>query len=217
MQVLICDDHLLLAELLGKVLTSHGHEVTVTTDPQQAVQKAAAGGVDVCLMDLGFPKQIAEEGHAPSIEAIRELHGAGTRVVVLSGSSNESLREAARAAGASDLLLKGEPIDAVVEAVEQAPRERPSRQAPPGGSAPGRHKWSRASLAEFLTPREWAVLEGLVHGESTTALAARLGVRPATARTHVQNLLGKLCVHTRLEAVSLAVEHQLVELPDDHA
>lgn len=216
MQVLICDDHLLLAELLGKVLTSHGHHVTVTTDPAQAVETAAAGGVDVCLMDLGFPDQVAAQGHAPSIDAIRQLHDTGTRVVVLSGSSNGPLRRAAVEAGASDLLLKGEPIDAVVDAVEQLPHARSSTKAPDPSAARARPGWSRASLAEFLTPRERAVLEGLVNGESTTALARRLGVRPATARTHVQNLLGKLCVHTRLEAVSLAVEHRLVDLPEDH-
>ena len=216
MQVLICDDHLLLAELLGKVLRSHGHDVTVTTDPEQAVKAAVTDGVDVCLMDLGFPAQVAAEGHAPAIDAIRSLHGAGTRVVVLSGSSDERLRNAALDAGASDVLLKGEPIDAVVDAVEQTPNGRSSRKALVEAPARGRQEWTRASLAEFLTPRERAVLEGLVHGESTTALAARLGVRPATARTHVQNLLGKLCVHTRLEAVSLAVEHRLVDLPQDH-
>jgi two-component system nitrate/nitrite response regulator NarL len=214
-QVLICDDHLLLAELLGKVLTSHGHRVVVTIDPEKAVETAANHGIDVCLMDLGFPAQMYPDGPVPSIDAIRRLHEAGIRVVVLSGSSNEKLRQAALDAGASDVLLKGEPIDAVIDAVEQANgrrRRMPLVRTPTRGA----QGWSRASLADFLTERERAVLEGLVHGESTTALAARLGVRPGTARTHVQNLLGKLCVHTRLEAVSLAVEHHLVDLPEDH-
>lgn len=215
MQVLICDDHLLLAELLAKVLTSHGHQVVVTIDPEKAVEAAANEGVDVCLMDLGFPAQVSSDGPGPSIDAIRRLHEAGTRVVVLSGSSNERLRQAAFEAGASDVLLKGEPIDAVIDAVEQA-NGRSRRRPLVGTPARGPQEWNRASLADFLTERERAVLEGLVHGESTVALAARLGVRPGTARTHVQNLLGKLCVHTRLEAVSLAVEHHLVDLPEDH-
>lgn len=214
MQILICDDHRLLAELLGKVLTAHGHDVVVSTDPEEAVELAERRAVDVCIMDLGFRSDPSEPGDAPSIRSIRLLQEVGTPVVVLTGSSDARSQQQAVEAGASDLLLKGEPIDAVVEAVETAAHggsRRPDLH--PGAPVSPRPEWSYASLAGFLTPRERAVLEGLVNGESTTALAERLGVRPATARTHVQNLLGKLCVHTRLEAVSLAVTHGIVEPP----
>jgi DNA-binding NarL/FixJ family response regulator len=51
-----------------------------------------------------------------------------------------------------------------------------------------------------------------VRGESTKALAERLNVRPATARTHVQHLLGKLGVHSRLQAVAFVIEHPIDEL-----
>jgi DNA-binding NarL/FixJ family response regulator len=63
-----------------------------------------------------------------------------------------------------------------------------------------------------LTAREADVLAGLVRGESTKALAERLNVRPATARTHVQHLLGKLGVHSRLQAVAFVIEHPIDEL-----
>jgi two-component system nitrate/nitrite response regulator NarL len=55
-----------------------------------------------------------------------------------------------------------------------------------------------------LTARESETLTGLIEGESTKALAARLGVSPATARAHVQSVLNKLGVHSRLEAVARA-------------
>ncbi len=54
-----------------------------------------------------------------------------------------------------------------------------------------------------LTTRESEILEGLLDGENTKVLAARLGVSQATARTHVQSVLSKLGVHSRLEAVAL--------------
>jgi len=59
-------------------------------------------------------------------------------------------------------------------------------------------------LVRYLTCREREVLVRLVRGEETDAIAARMGIRPATARSHIQNMLGKLGVHSRLEAVVLA-------------
>jgi DNA-binding NarL/FixJ family response regulator len=67
-----------------------------------------------------------------------------------------------------------------------------------------------------LTAREMEVLAGLVDGESTKALAARLGVTSATARTHVQNVLAKLGAHSRLQAVALVVEQSLLSFAGDH-
>ena len=58
------------------------------------------------------------------------------------------------------------------------------------------------------------MLKRLARGASTSALAGALHVSPATARTHVHNVLAKLGVHTRLEAVAYAIEHQLVHLDD---
>jgi PAS domain S-box-containing protein len=60
-----------------------------------------------------------------------------------------------------------------------------------------------------LTRRELDVLRLLTHGLSTTAVAARLHVTRTTARNHVQNILGKLGVHSRLEAVAYAARHRL--------
>jgi DNA-binding NarL/FixJ family response regulator len=216
MEILVCDDHQLLSELISGVLTDRGHRVSVTNLPAEAVTVALANPIDVCVMDLGFPTpQDGATGQVAPLDAIRMISAAGARVVVLSGSGALTTQEAALEAGATRYMVKGEPISDVIRAVEHAVFEqRP--HAPPGPPAFSAHfaaTWTRASLAAFITPRERSVLEGLVLGESTTALARRLGVRPATARTHVQNLLGKLCVHSRLEAVALAVEYELVDLP----
>ena len=68
-----------------------------------------------------------------------------------------------------------------------------------------------ALLAEHLTGREWQCLAMLVEGLNTTAMTARLGVSRTTVRTHVQALLTKLGVHSRLEAASLAVRYRLLD------
>ena len=64
--------------------------------------------------------------------------------------------------------------------------------------------------AERLTPRELEVLRLVAEGLGTAAAAARLRVSRATVRNHVQNIFGKLGVHTRLEAVAHARRHRLL-------
>jgi two-component system nitrate/nitrite response regulator NarL len=66
-------------------------------------------------------------------------------------------------------------------------------------------------LAGYLTARERECLRLLVEGLDTARMATRLGVSPATVRTHVQLLLTKLGVHSRLEAASLAVRYRLLD------
>jgi two-component system nitrate/nitrite response regulator NarL len=61
-----------------------------------------------------------------------------------------------------------------------------------------------------LTAREQEVLERLVHGESGQAMASAMDVSYSTMRTHVQNILAKLGVHSQLQAAAYAVEHGLV-------
>ena len=219
MEIVLCDDHRLLAQLLGEVFVEAGHTVEVVSAPRDAVDHVGRRSVDVCLMDLGFPPpDEGSDDEITPVQAIQHMSQRGCRVLVLSGRSESVQRREALDAGASGYLLKGEPIDSLVRAVEQ-PHDQDRREPPElpssrqGGHGHG--PWTHASLASFLTPRERSVLEGLVKGESTTLLAQRLGVRPATARTHVQNLLGKLCVHSRLEAVALAVEHDIVRVADE--
>lgn len=69
--------------------------------------------------------------------------------------------------------------------------------------------------SEALTPRERQVLRLLAHGLGTDALADTLSISPATARNHIQRVLEKLGVHSRLEAVAYAYQHGLVAINDD--
>ena len=66
---------------------------------------------------------------------------------------------------------------------------------------------------EPLTPRELDVLRALSEGLSTPEICERLFIAPNTLRTHVQNIMGKLRVHSKLEAVAFALRHRLVEPP----
>jgi PAS domain S-box-containing protein len=97
-------------------------------------------------------------------------------------------------------------IDALV--VRDARGERPVivhlfRDLPPSRDI------DRIPAAARLTPRELEVLRLIAGGANTRIIATRLRVSPATVRNHVQNLLGKLGVHSRLEAVAYAVRHRV--------
>jgi DNA-binding NarL/FixJ family response regulator len=66
---------------------------------------------------------------------------------------------------------------------------------------------------EPLTPRELEVLKALTEGLSTRDICERLYIAPNTLRTHVQNIMGKLRVHSKLEAVAFALRYRLVDPP----
>jgi two-component system nitrate/nitrite response regulator NarL len=68
---------------------------------------------------------------------------------------------------------------------------------------------------DALTPRENEVLGLLAAGKNTQEMADALGVSPATVRTHVENILRKLNVHSRLEAVALALRNGSIRAPED--
>lgn len=109
----------------------------------------------------------------------------------------------------TDLALTPE----VAERLEMVDREvtrlanlaRHAAKADPNETADARQ------LAAHLTDREWECLGLLVQGLNTTAMSATLGISPTTARTHIQSLLTKLGVHSRLEAVALTLRTSLLE------
>jgi len=77
---------------------------------------------------------------------------------------------------------------------------------------PARHSTRYPALDHLLTPREREVLARLVYGESTTSMARSMGVRLSTLRTHIDSVLIKLGVHSRLEAVAYAVREGIIEV-----
>ena len=201
MKVLVCDDHMLLAEALASVLRRRGDAVTVTNDPHQAVVLAEQIVPDVCLMDRSFP-------NGDGIDAARELARVvpATRVLMLSGHTDPAVVRAALEVGVSGFLRKDEAMGAILEAVDAVVRGEvvidPSLLRPPARQP--------ADFVFSLTTREQEVLQRIVDGQSTRSLAAAMNVSYSTARTHTQNLLDKLGVHTQLQAAAFAVRHGLV-------
>lgn len=221
MKVVICDDHRLFAEALAVVLRGVGHHVVAcVSSPDQAIATVIDDEIDICLMDLHFPNLDTSEGSGVDAVARIVAHSPRTRVVVVSASSDPEELSRAVHAGARGLAAKDDDIHRVVDTMERVFAGDIVLRAPglpPGVVFPAKAAIDRNALTRFLTPREREVLERLVAGQSTAELARAMGVRYSTARTHIQNTLAKLGVHSKLEAVAFAVSNRVVAIPDNSA
>ncbi|MGY1681890.1 response regulator [Geodermatophilus sp. SYSU D01176] len=201
MRVLLCDDHRLFVEPIATALTRRGHEVLVRTSPDDALRAVGEFRPDVCLIDLQFPDGDGVE----TVARLRQEHPS-CLVVVLSGSADPRDQEAVAAAGAAGFLRKAQPISAIFEALDGIAAGRRLPPPIPVGSPAGSAERARVHrLVDLLTTREREVLRRLVEAQDTVTIARALGMAPSTTRTHMQNVLHKLGVHTRLQAVALVV------------
>jgi DNA-binding NarL/FixJ family response regulator len=211
LRLLIADDQPLMRAGFRAVLEATGEMEVVAeaADGLEAVSAARATKPDVVLMDIRMP-------HLDGIEAIRRLPS--HRVLILTTFGlDEYIVEALRA-GASGFITKDVPADELVRAVRVVAAgealltpavtrqllDRVARRLPaPVGQ-------TLESLAE-LTDREREVLELLARGMSNAEIADALVVGDATVKTHVSNVLMKLGLRDRVQAVVLAYEIGLVK------
>lgn len=209
MKVVLCDDHQLFMEALLVVLEEKGYQGVCTTDPQAALDVVRRGGVYLCLLDLYFPTGTV-------IATIAEITAAspGTHIVVLSGSTDLSLLNQALEAGAHGVAAKGEHLESIFHVIDRVRNGETVVQASllRNGTRVLASPISAHPLARFLTARECEVLERLVLGQATAEIAAKMGVRYSTVRTHIQSILTKLGVHSKLEAVAFAMHEGLVSI-----
>ena len=201
MRIVVCDDHLLLLEALGLALGAVGHEVVaLACTPEEAVTAVEQHQPDVCLLDVNFPTGTS----VGSIHQIRDISPA-TKVVMLSAEADHAIVGQAIAEGASGYVGKEKPIVEIVEMLDRAVRGHLAVEPSLLQRALRPRKSSEDPLwaLQFLTDREWQVMRCIMDGQTTEEMARSLGVQRSTARTHVQNLLTKLGVHSRLQAAAL--------------
>ncbi|HUR18296.1 MAG TPA: response regulator transcription factor [Acidimicrobiales bacterium] len=202
MRLVICDSHRLFADTLGIVMRNHGHQVAACTfTPDDGASAVAANRPHLFITELDFP-----DGDAGAVLAATHESSPMTSIVVLSGSKTPGAAIRAKQAGADAFLSKRRPLadilarmDDVVAGIgvffDGLSGDNGARQFP---------TTDPADAFCFLTTREREVLDRLVQGQDTATLARDMGVRYSTARTHIQNLLCKLGVHSKLEAVAVA-------------
>jgi two-component system nitrate/nitrite response regulator NarL len=201
MRLILGDDHAIFLDALASVLTQHGYEVgAVARSPQEMVALVRHQLPDCCLVDRS------------DLGTIRDASQSAT-VVVLSADADPQAAERVIAAGATGYLHQSRGVEVLVTALERILDGERVVDLPGGGARRPRAATQADTLAAALTQREWECLALLVAGLDTTAMMRELGVSRTTVRTHLQAVLSKLCVHSRLEAASFAVRHSLVEAP----
>jgi two-component system, NarL family, nitrate/nitrite response regulator NarL len=206
MRLILGDGQAIFLDALATVLTQHGYEVGVVSSPDELIDRVRNQRPDACLID----SQLAADNGIETIRRILEA-SAATTVIVLGASPEAEQAEQVLDAGAAGYLHPSRGVEALVFALERVLDGERVIDVP---DAPSRrqHGQSRAAvLAASLTGRERECLSLLVAGLDTAAMVQRLGVSRTTVRTHLQSVLTKLCVHSRLEAASFAVRHRLVE------
>lgn len=201
------DDHRLFAEAIQVTLADMGMTVVgIAGDAVEALEAARRTCPDLILVDLGLPDR---SGLALGPELLALAPDAKI-VAVTALADDRAIKEAYRA-GFDGYVMKRIPADGFERALRAVaagqtvfPHRAGVRARPGSGQA--------ELLAGQLTEREVEVLQLLAEGRSGTEIARQLGISPNTVRTHVQGILTKLQVHSRLEAAAFAIRHDLVRV-----
>jgi two-component system nitrate/nitrite response regulator NarL len=211
-RVVLGDDHTVFVESLVSVLVGAGFRVP-------AVARSLTGTIDavrhhrpdVCLLSHHFSDGdgVAAIGHVIAVSP-------ATRILILTADGDtDAMRHAVRL-GAAGYVDKTWGVRKLLQALQRVVDGAVVLDAPAstrlGGTTSARSDTSEARrLAAHLTVREKECLALLVEGLDTRAMTLRLGVSTTTVRSHVQALLTKLGVHSRLEAATFAVRYDLVD------
>lgn len=203
-ELVLADNHEVFLDALAEVLSQRGFTIGATaTDVTGLIGALRRVRPQVCLVDRHF-------GNVDGLDAIGSMRTASpdTKIMIISADRDPDGVLLALRAGAVGYLHKSRGISALITAIErvlggETVAELPERDRQPTTDA---HR-----LAAHLTSREWECLAMLVDGLDTRAIATKLGVSRTTVRTHVQALLAKLGVHSRLEAASFAVRYRLLD------
>lgn len=214
--VLVVGSEALYREALCDVLGSHAEFAVVgqAASFAEAVQVAVSADPELAVVEAG----VRSAGGKPLCAALKDVCSA--RVLVVGDGGDQAELLAAVEAGADGFASRDVGLQRLFSALQ---RVRDGEAVVPPAMlgallrdliVRNRQVDSGRELLTRLTRREKEVLELLVDGCDHEAVADILVISPQTARTHIQNVISKLGVHSRLEAVSLAVRHGLVDRLD---
>lgn len=207
-RVMLVDDHAVVRSGLSAFLHTYSDLQLVgeAADGDEAVAACERAQPDVILMDLVMPHM---DG-ASAIRAIRKKHP-DVQMIALTSFKEHDLVEQALRAGAIGYLLKDVSADELADAIRAAHAGKPTL-APEAAQVliNTTRNQDTTALGHDLTDREREVLVLMVEGLNNTEISERLIVSRSTVKFHVSNILSKLQVSSRTEAVALALQQNIV-------
>ncbi len=208
-RVLICDDHPLMRNALSSMIEDEADlkVADTATNGTEAVEKAIALKPDMTIMDLQMPGK-------SGIDAINEIRAREpeAHILVLTSSTDDALVLSAIHAGALGYLIKDSQPPEVLKAIREVGQG--NSYLPPAIAlklAKSIHREREQALVEPLTEREIDVLKLIGQGLSNKEIAEKLILSEGTVRTHVHNILDKLGLQHRTQAVLYAVREGYVQ------
>jgi two-component system, NarL family, response regulator LiaR len=206
-RVLIVDDHAMVRSGLKNFLYAYDWIIPVgeAAEGAEAVVFCETQAVDIVLMDMVMPGMDGYE----ATKLIMAL-GKPIKIIVLTSFHEQDRIEQALKAGATSYLLKNVTAEELSTAIRAAHAGR-ATLAPEATQALINVARQKNRLGSDLTERELQVLALLVKGLSNAEIAAQLSISLATAKFHVTNIFSKLGAKSRVEVVTIALEHKLVE------
>jgi len=206
-RVLLVDDHFVVRSGLGAVLTSTEDLILVgeAGNGEEAVKMCERLQPEVVLMDLMMPVM---DG-VTATRIIREKW-LNINVIALTSFKEKDLVEGALKAGAISYLLKTVSAEELISAIRSAVQGQ-SKLSPEATQVLVQKIKEPDAINYDLTEREKEILALMVEGLPNLEIGNRLVVSQSTVKFHVSNVLSKLGVNSRTEAVSLALKHHLVK------
>jgi two-component system NarL family response regulator len=202
-RVMIVDDHPVVREGIARIISNEPRMELVgeAGSAQDAIQLYRKVRPDITLMDMRMP----DANGAKTIEAIRSEF-TNARIIILSSFDHEEDIYQAIQAGARGYLLKDSPRNDLISAIV---RVHGGERCIPANIAT---RLAERVGGNELTAREFEVLKLIVKGRSNKEIGDQLGISEGTVKSHVNNILSKLNVTDRTQAVSVALKRGLVHL-----
>jgi DNA-binding NarL/FixJ family response regulator len=190
-RVLVVDDDPVICELVATTLSEHGYATRRGSDAREALYLIERETPDVVVLDVHLPDISGYQ----VCRRVREDLGDSIGIILISGERKEAFdRAAGMLLGADDYMVKPFVLDELLARVQRLARR--SRPLP------------RTAVAG-LTRRELEILRLLACGMEHTEIARDLVIASKTVEKHIEHILLKLGVHSRAQAVALALQQQV--------
>jgi two-component system invasion response regulator UvrY len=210
-RLFLVDDHAIVREGLRGVLEQAGHQVVgEAADPAAAIEGLRRLEVDIALIDIHL-------GGRSGLDLLHDLRlrGLPVRCIMLTMSAQPRHVAEALRSGAVGYVLKGSGSATLLQAIAEVAAGRSYLSpdvAPLAATSPGAASGDEA--ADTLSPRERQIVEGVVRGRSSAAIAEELHLSPKTVETYRSRVMAKLGVADTPALVRWAIRHGLLSLDD---